>query len=59
VVFLRSLLELQLPVKAIMSDKQRGLMLALAAVFPTVQHERCHVHYFQNVAAPLAEAPSR
>ena len=58
-VFLRSLLELQLPVKAIMSDKQRSLVLARAAVFPTMQQGFCQVRYFQKVAAPQAEATSR
>jgi hypothetical protein len=59
VVFLRSLLELHFPVRAIMADKQRRLTLGLAAVFSTARHGFGQVHYFQNVAAPLAEATSR
>jgi hypothetical protein len=56
VAFLRPLTELPLPIRAILSDKQRGLLPAVAAVFPNVPHALCQVHYLQNVATPIAEA---
>jgi len=54
--FLRPLAEVQLPIRAILSDKQRGLLPALATVFPTVPHAWCQIHYLQNAAAPVADA---
>ena len=54
--FLRPLAALDLPVKATMSDKQRSLVLAIEAVFPTARHGFCQVHYLQNAATPVAEA---
>src|SRR3970282_1104560 len=46
--FLRPLAELHLPIRAILSDKQRGLIPAIAAVFPTVPHGLCQIHYLSN-----------
>ncbi len=54
--FLRPLAELHLPIRAILSDKQRGLVPAIAAVFPTVPHGWCQIHYLQNAATPVADA---
>ncbi len=54
--FLCPVAELGLPVKATMSDKQRSLVLALAAVFPKARQGWCQLHYLQNAAAPVAEA---
>ena len=56
VEFLRPLAELGLPVKATMSDKQRSVVLALAAVFPQARQAYCQLHYLQNAAAPVAAA---
>ena len=54
--FLQPIADLSLPVKAIMSDKQRGLVPAVADVFPQAKHSFCQIHYLQNAAAPIAEA---
>jgi hypothetical protein len=43
-------------IRAVLSDKQSGLLPAVAEVFPGVPHAFCQVHYLQNVALPLAEA---
>jgi len=43
-------------IRAVLSDKQSGLLPAVAEVFPDVPHAFCQVHYLQNVALPLAEA---
>ena len=38
------------------SDKQTALGPAVACVFPHAQHGLCQVHYFKNVAEPVADA---
>ena len=43
-------------VTAILSDKQRGLEPAVAAVFPDIPHAWCQVHYLHNAAEPSAVA---
>lgn len=42
-------------VVAVLSDKQRGLVPAVAAVFPEAKHAFCQAHYLRNAAAPIAE----
>ena len=54
--FLQPVLELQLPISAIVSDKQRGLVPAIASCFPATPHQFCQSHYLRNLAEPLARA---
>lgn len=54
--FLQPIADLNLLVQAVMSDKQRGLLGAVATVFPTALHGFCQMHYLDNAAEPLAEA---
>ena len=54
--FLRPIADLGLRVTAVLSDKQSGLLPAVAEVFPQAKHAFCQIHYLHNVAAPLAEA---
>lgn len=54
--FLQPIAALNLPVKAVMSDKQRALLLAVAAVFPNALHGFCQFHYLDNAAEPIAKA---
>jgi len=54
--FLAPIAAWQLPVAAILSDKQRGLVPAIQTVFPGTKHAFCHSHYLNNIAAPIAEA---
>jgi hypothetical protein len=56
--FLEPLSELALPILAVLSDKQKGLPGAVAAVFPGAYHHFCHSHYLKNLAEPLANADS-
>lgn len=37
-------------------DKQRGLVPAVATVFPEAKHAFCQMHYLKNAAEPVAEA---
>jgi len=54
--FLQPIADLGLTVTAVLSDKQRGLVPAVALVFPQAKHGFCQTHYLQNAAAPVAEA---
>lgn len=56
VEFLQPIADLHLPVKAVMSDKQRALLLAVKVVFPDAVHGFCQFHYLKNAAEPVAAA---
>jgi hypothetical protein len=56
VAFLRPIADLGLRVSAVLSDKQSGLLPAIAEVFPQAKHALCQIHYLRNAAAPVAEA---
>src|SRR5438094_3026989 len=54
--FLAPLKHLEWPILAVLSDKQTGLVPAVAAVLPHTRHQFCQAHYLRNLAEPLAEA---
>jgi len=54
--FLAPLKHLAWPLLAVLSDKQTGLVPAVATVFPHVRHQFCQAHYLRNLAEPLATA---
>jgi mutator family transposase len=54
--FLAPLRRLEWPILAVLSDKQTGLVPAVATVFPHSRHQFCQVHYLRNLAEPLAAA---
>ena len=54
--FLQPVRDLELRVVALVSDKQRGLVPAVAEVFPYAHHGFCQLHYLKNTGAPVAEA---
>ena len=54
--FLLPIRDLDLPIAAVISDKQRGLVPAVATVFPEAKHAFCQMHYLKNAAQPVAEA---
>jgi Transposase, Mutator family len=54
--FLAPLKHLEWPILAVLSDKQTGLVPAVAEVFPDSRHQFCQAHYLRNLAEPLAEA---
>jgi hypothetical protein len=54
--FLQPIADLGLQVTAVMSDKQSGLLSAVAEVFPQARHAFCQSHYLRNIAIPVAEA---
>jgi Transposase, Mutator family len=56
--FVQPLRDLAWPIRALVSDKQRGLLPAIATVLPTTPHQFCQSHYLRNLAEPLAAADS-
>jgi hypothetical protein len=54
--FLGPIAEQGLQVAAVLSDKQRGLVPAVAVVFPHTKHAFCQSHYLANIAEPVAQA---
>jgi hypothetical protein len=54
--FLTPIRDAGLRVAVVLSDKERGLVPAVSAVFTAAKHAFCQLHYFQNLAAPVAEA---
>jgi hypothetical protein len=53
--FLAPVVETGVPVLAVLSDKQSGLVPAVAKMLPDAVHQFCQPHYFRNLADPLAE----
>jgi Transposase, Mutator family len=54
--FLAPLKYLEWPILAVLSDKQTGLVPAVATVLPHSRYQFCQAHYLRNLAEPLAEA---
>jgi hypothetical protein len=54
--FLAPLKHLEWPILAVLSDKQTGLVPAIATVLPNSRHQFCQAHYLRNLAEPLAAA---
>src|SRR6266850_529894 len=54
--FLEPLKSLEWPILAVLSDKQTGLVPAVATVLPHSRYQFCQAYYLRNLAAPLAEA---
>jgi hypothetical protein len=54
--FLEPLQHLEWPILAVLSDKQTGLVPAVATVLPHSRYQFCQAHYLRNLAEPLAEA---
>ena len=54
--FLEPLKHLEWPMIPVLSDKQTGLVPAVATVLPHSRYQFCQAHYLRNLAEPLAEA---
>jgi len=52
---LRRVRRLGVPVRGIITDAEKGLVPAVAEVFPEVPHQLCHTHFLKNCARPLEE----
>jgi hypothetical protein len=53
---LRPLADLEWPIRVVLSDKQKGLVPAVATVLPDSLHAFCQAHYLKNLSSPLADA---
>jgi hypothetical protein len=47
---------LPVPIKAVISDAQRPIRLAVQQVLPGVPHQLCQFHYLKEAAKPIVEA---
>src|SRR2546427_2983657 len=56
--FLQPLKHLESPILAVLSDKQTGLVPAVATVLPNSRYQFCQAHYLRNLAEPLTEVDS-
>jgi hypothetical protein len=52
---LRRVRRLGVPVHGIITDAEKGLVPAVAEVFPEVPHQLCHTHFLKNCARPLED----
>ena len=46
------------PIRAVVSDAQKPIRLAVQEVLPDVPHQLCHFHYLKEVAKPITAADS-
>jgi len=47
---------LGLPILGVVSDAQKSIRLAVAALFPEVPHQLCHFHFLRDIALPTTTA---
>ena len=45
-----------LPVLALLSDKEKALVRAMRAVWPQAPHQLCQMHFMQNLSGPVHRA---
>jgi hypothetical protein len=48
-----------LPVLALLSDKEKALVAALRTVWPEVPHQLCQMHFMKNLSEPVHRADQR
>jgi hypothetical protein len=53
--WLRGAQDLPYPVLATLSDGEEAIAAALRACWPSAPHQRCQVHFLNNIAAPALE----
>ena len=53
VPFIRQLKEIGVPIIAVVSDKEKALVPAIAEALPSVPNQFCQVHYIKNAAKPM------
>ena len=56
---LERLKAMDVPIKAFVTDKEKGLVPAIRAVFPEVPHQFCQLHFLKRCAAPLDKPLAR
>lgn len=53
VEFLQPILEIDIPIEAVISDKEHALVAAIRKAFPGVPHQFCQTHYIGNLVKPM------
>jgi hypothetical protein len=53
--FIAQLKELDVPLIAVVSDKEKGLVPAIETALPGVKHQYCQKHYLDQIALPMDE----
>jgi hypothetical protein len=53
---LERLKAMDVPILAFVTDKEKGLVPAIHAVFPDVPHQLCQLHFLKRCAEPLEKA---
>jgi hypothetical protein len=53
VPFISQIKEIGVPILAVVSDKEKALVPAIAEALPGVDHQFCQVHYLKNVSKPI------
>lgn len=53
VPFLAQIKEIGVPIIAVVSDKEKALVPAIAEALPGVPHQFCQLHFLKNVAKPM------
>ena len=48
--------QLDIPILAVVTDKQHSLVLAVDKALPNTPHQLCQFHFFRNLAQPVMEA---
>jgi transposase-like protein len=56
---LERLKAMDVQIKAFVTDKEKGLVPAIRAVFPDVPHQFCQLHFLKRCAAPLDKSLAR
>jgi hypothetical protein len=51
--FISQIKEIDVPILAVVSDKERALVPAIEEALPGVRHQFCQLHYVKNVAEPM------
>jgi hypothetical protein len=54
VPFLERVKAMNVPIIGVVSDKERGLLPAVAEVFPGIPHQLCQLHFLKNCALGMA-----
>jgi hypothetical protein len=55
VPFVRQLNEIGVPILAVVSDKEKGLVPAIEEALPGTPHQLCQLHYVGNAAKPMED----
>ncbi|MDI6793617.1 MAG: transposase [bacterium] len=53
--FIAQLKQMDIPILAVVSDKEKALVPAIKNALPGVPHQLCQIHYLGNAAKPMED----